>query len=70
MSSSLHPDGKLASNQAVCTTCNESDNPCLHDLIEQRQMTRRGFLKTSLGATAGATALATLGSSVIDGLTT
>ena len=65
MSSSLHPDGKLASNQAVCTTCNDSDNPSIHDLIEQRQMTRRGFLKTSLGATA----LATLGSSVIDGLT-
>lgn len=69
MSSSLHPDGKLASNQAVSTTCNDSGNPSIHDLIEQRLMTRRGFLKTSLGATAGATALATLGSSVVDSLT-
>jgi secreted PhoX family phosphatase len=66
MSSKLHPDSKLNPSQAVS---NDSGNPSILDLIEQRQLTRRGFLKTSLGATAGATALATLGSSVVDGLT-
>ncbi len=66
MSSDLHPDSKLNPSQAVS---NDSGNPSIRDLIEQRQITRRGFLKTSLGATAGATALATLGSTVIDGLT-
>ncbi len=65
MSSTLHPDGKLASNQAACTTCNESGNDNILDLIEQRQLSRRDFLKTSLGAGA----LATLGSGVVDGLT-
>lgn len=66
MSSSLHPDSKLNPSLAFS---NDSGNPSIHDLIEQRQMTRRGFLKTSLGATAGATALATLGSGVVEGLT-
>ncbi len=66
MSSALHPDGKL--NPSL-TVSNDSGNPSIHEIIEQRQMTRRGFLKTSLGATAGATALATLGSTVVDGMT-
>ena len=66
MSSILHPDGKLNPSQSVS---NDSGNPSILDLIEQRQLTRRGFLKTSLGATAGATALATLRAGVIDGMT-
>ncbi len=66
MSSNLHPDGKLNPSQTVS---NDSGNPSILDLIAQRQLSRRGFLKTSLGATAGATALATLGSSVVEGMT-
>jgi hypothetical protein len=66
MSSALHPDGKLNPHDSVANT---SENPSILDLIEQRQMNRRGFLKTSLGATAGATAAAVLGSGVVDGLT-
>ncbi|MGQ9862078.1 MAG: PhoX family protein [Thiobacillaceae bacterium] len=66
MSSKLHPDSRLNPSQSVS---NASGNPSILDLIEQRQLTRRGFLKTSLGATAGATALATLGAGVVDGMT-
>ncbi len=65
MSSALHPDRKLNPSQTVS---NDSGNPSILDLIEQRKLDRRAFLKTSLGATAGATALATLGSAVMDGL--
>ena len=66
MSSSLHPDGKLNPGLAVS---NDSGNASIHDVIAQRKLTRRDFLKTSAGATAGAAALATLGSGVVDGLT-
>jgi len=65
MSSKLHPDGKL---NPADTVANESGNESILDLIEQRQISRRGFLKTSAGATAGLTASAVLGTSVIDGL--
>jgi hypothetical protein len=51
------------------TVTNASGNPSILQLIEQRQLSRRNFLKSSLGATAGATAMAVLGSTVVDGLT-
>ena len=66
MSSTLHPDGKANPHDTVA---NASGNESIHDLIAQRGLSRRGFLKTSLGATAGATAVAVLGTSVVDGLT-
>ena len=66
MSSTLHPDGKLNPHDSVA---NSSQNPSILDLIEQRQLSRRGFLKSSLGASAGATAAAVLGTGVMDGLT-
>lgn len=66
MSSKLHPDGKL---KPIDTVTNDSSNGCIADLIEQRMLTRRGFLKSSVGATAGVTAASVLGTAVIDGLT-
>ncbi|MCU0811015.1 MAG: PhoX family phosphatase [Thiobacillaceae bacterium] len=66
MSSKLHPDGKLNPHDTVVNT---SGNESILDLIEQREISRRGFLKTSLGATAGATAMAVLGTNVVDGMT-
>ena len=66
MSSALHPDSKL--NPSECMS-NESGNPSILDLIERRQLTRRGFLRGSLGATAGLTATAVLGCAVVDGMT-
>ena len=65
MSSTLHPDGRL--NPAL-TESNDSGNPSIHELIAQRAtqgaMSRRGFFKTSLGATAAAV----LGSNLVDGM--
>ncbi|MEW5789421.1 MAG: PhoX family phosphatase [Pseudomonadota bacterium] len=61
MSSNLHPDGKL--NPGI-QDVNQSGNESILDLIEQRQLSRRGFLKGSLGATA----VAVLGSNVVDGM--
>jgi secreted PhoX family phosphatase len=71
MSSTLHPDSRHNPSQHVS---NDSGNGDIHTLIEQRQMGRRGFLKTSFGTTAGLgvmTAMggAVLGSAVVDGLT-
>ncbi|MDP2267347.1 MAG: PhoX family phosphatase [Thiobacillus sp.] len=71
MSSTRHPDSKLNPSQHVS---NDSGNDSIIDLIEQRQLSRRGFLKTSLGTTAGLGAMsmmggAVLGSAVMDGLT-
>ncbi len=66
MSSTRHPDGKLNPSQCVS---NDSGNTSILDLIEQRQLTRRGFLRGSLGATAGVTASALFGCAVVDGLT-
>jgi hypothetical protein len=66
MSSHFHPDGRLNPSQTVS---NRSGNDDIFDIIEQRNLSRRGFLQASLGATAGATAVAMLGTSVVDGLT-
>lgn len=71
MSSTRHPDNKLNPSQHVS---NDSDNHSILDLVEQRQVSRRGFLKTSLGTTAGLGAMGLmggglLGSAVLDGLT-
>ena len=62
MSSVLHPDGH---QNAGSTVANPSGNPNILDLIEQRPLTRRGFLKT----TAGATALGIVGSGLVDATT-
>ncbi|HYN38887.1 MAG TPA: PhoX family phosphatase [Rhodospirillales bacterium] len=64
MSSTLHPDGRLKPSQQVS---NDSGNELIFDVIEQRQMSRRGFLKTSLGATTGVVATAVLGTGVVQG---
>jgi secreted PhoX family phosphatase len=66
MSSALHPDGKANPHDTVT---NVSRNESIHEVIEQRRLSRRSFLKSSLGATAGATAVAVLGTNVIDALT-
>jgi hypothetical protein len=66
MSSVLHPDSKLNPSQV---SHNDSGNPSIFELIEQRPVSRRGFLKSSAGLSAGATAAAVLGSGVIDSLT-
>lgn len=58
MSSPFHPD-----NDA---TINPSSNPSINELIEQRKLSRRGFLKGSFGATAIA---AFGGATVADSLT-
>ncbi|MCC6208769.1 MAG: PhoX family phosphatase [Gammaproteobacteria bacterium] len=65
MSSKLHPDSRV--NPDIKTR-NSSDNESIHDLIEQYKVNRRGFLKTSLGATAGAGAAAVLGANVVDSM--
>jgi secreted PhoX family phosphatase len=61
MSSALHPDGKL--NPSI-QDVNSSGNDNILDLIEQRKLSRRGFLKGSLGATT----MAVLGTSLVDGM--
>ncbi len=48
MSSKLHPDGKLNPSDSVTNT---SGNDTIIDLIEARMVSRRAFLKTSVGAT-------------------
>ncbi|UJP05792.1 MAG: PhoX family phosphatase [Nitrosomonas sp.] len=69
MSSKLHPDSKLKSdNGSATTTVNDSDNPSIIDLIEHRKLTRRAFLKSSAGATAGITAMTVLGAVVTDSM--
>ncbi|TNF57672.1 MAG: DUF839 domain-containing protein, partial [Burkholderiales bacterium] len=61
MSSSLHPDGKLNPSDSVT---NPSGNASILDVIEARQMSRRAFLKNSVGATA----VAALGGSALAGM--
>jgi hypothetical protein len=63
MSSRLHPDGRI--NAPAMAESNHSGNESILDLIQQREISRRGFLKTSLGATAAAV----LGSTVVEGMT-
>ncbi|MGF1645055.1 MAG: PhoX family phosphatase [Thiotrichales bacterium] len=62
MSSNLHPDGKLNPSNSVS---NRSGNESILDVIEQRQLSRRGFLKT----TAGAAAMTVFGASAVDVVT-
>jgi secreted PhoX family phosphatase len=66
MSSNLHPDGKL---KPIDSVSNDSSNTSITELIEQRLVSRRGFLKSTVGATAGVTAASVLGTAVVDGLT-
>jgi secreted PhoX family phosphatase len=61
MSSTLHPDSRLNPSQ---DTSNDSGNPSIVELIAQREISRRSFLKTSFGATTAAV----LGTAVVDGL--
>ncbi len=65
MSSRLHPDSKLKPSE---TASNDSGNTSILDVIEQRQLSRRGFLANTLGTTAGVTAMAVLGTNFLDGL--
>lgn len=65
MSSKLHPDGKLNPSDVIT---NDSGNSSILEIIEQRKLTRRNFLKSSVSATAGVTALTVMSSSVVDGL--
>jgi len=65
MSSKLHPDSKLKAND---TSCNDSDNPVMADIIEQCELSRREFLKSSAGVTAGITAMSVFGSVVVDSM--
>ncbi len=58
MSSNLHPDSRLKSND---TTCNDSNNTAITDIIGQCTLTRREFLKSSASATAGITAMTVFG---------
>lgn len=61
MSSTLHPDGKLNPSNSVANT---SNNDSILDLIEAQKVSRRDFLKSSLGATT----MAVFGGTVIGGL--
>lgn len=61
MSSKLHPDGKLNPSDSVT---NSSGNDTIIDLIEARMVSRRAFLKTSVGATT----LAVVGGTVAGSL--
>lgn len=62
LSSALHPDGKLNPSDSICNT---SHNDSIGELIEQRVLARRNFLKGSLGVSA----LAVFGgTSLIDSL--
>jgi hypothetical protein len=60
VSSKLHPDSRLHPSETVT---NSSGNASILDLIEQRQVSRRAFLKTSAGAAA-----AVVGGGVLSGL--
>ena len=62
MSSNLHPDSRLKSND---TTCNDSNNTAITDIIGQCTLTRREFLKSSASATAGITAMTVFGTAVV-----
>jgi uncharacterized protein len=62
MSSSLHRDSKLNPCQAFT---NDSGNASIHELVQQRLVSRRGFLATSMGVTAAVT----IGGTVLDALT-
>ncbi|MCS6786730.1 MAG: PhoX family phosphatase, partial [Thiobacillaceae bacterium] len=58
MSNPLHPDSRLD----PCLSCsNESGNPTILDIIEQRLLDRRQFFKLSAGAMASLSALSLVG---------
>lgn len=65
MSSNLHPDGKLKTNDS---STNDSGNPSMLDIIEQHTVSRRDFLKSSASATAGVTAVTVFGTTVVGGM--
>lgn len=65
MSSKLHPDSKLKINDI---TCNESNNPSMMEIIEQRKISRREFLKSSVTATAGITTMTFLGTAAMESM--
>ena len=65
MSSNLHRDNRI--NPSL-ESSNTADNVSIHQVIEQYRLSRRDFLKSSLGATAGAGAVAVLGANVVDGM--
>jgi hypothetical protein len=66
MSSSLHRDSRLNPSHE---SSNDSGNESIGTLIERRLVSRRGFLKSSVGATLGAAAAAVTGGGLIDAMT-
>lgn len=62
MSSKLHPDGKLNPSH---TSSNDSANGSILEIIEERRLNRREFLKSSASATAGAAALTVMGTAIM-----
>ncbi|HQU63378.1 MAG TPA: DUF839 domain-containing protein, partial [Nitrosomonas sp.] len=62
MSSKLHPDGKLNPSH---TSSNDSANGSILEIIEERRLNRREFLKSSASATAGAAALTVMGTATM-----
>jgi hypothetical protein len=65
VSSQLHPDSTHAPSDA-CS--NPSVNPSFRNVLERRQLSRRGFLKSSAATTAGIAAAGALGGSLLDAL--
>ncbi|MGZ0019727.1 PhoX family protein [Nitrosomonas sp. wSCUT-2] len=66
MSSNLHPDSKLKTNDS---TTNDSGNLSMLEIIEQHTLSRRDFLKSSVSTTAGITAITVLGTAVVGSMT-
>lgn len=66
VSSQLHPDSV---NAPTDDGSNPSVNPSFKDVLDRRQLSRRGFLKSSVATTAGVTAVTVLGGTVLDALT-
>ena len=62
MSSALHKDSKLYPSTE---STNDSGNESIHDLIQRRLVSRRGFIASGIGVTAAAA----VGGTVLDALT-
>jgi secreted PhoX family phosphatase len=63
VSSKLHPDSRLQPSQHIS---NPAGNRSIFDVMEERELNRRGFLKTSFTAAAGAAAMTVLGTGLAD----
>ena len=63
MSSDLHPGRALDAHDE---TSNPASNPAFEQVLAQRLVSRRGFLKHSAATTAGLTAASVFGGSLLD----